>query len=242
MRHNNREDGAMTLLRALAELGAGLWLLLRLGTLAWVRGGGRPGGRAARHAHRAPQGVHAALPSALPLQWRGPWQAWQLLSWALGTLLAPGFWFVGSLLLVNAHCDHPLFWFSLPAIVLIGNAVAIVHTNQQHHRMAFGRRTTLALRHAVAGMVTGSLLFLLAGWGSGFLPDAVAPMSGAAPGAFQGMATALWSLASAAAFGFLSFAHAGVLHAWLGFRSCTQRAGRDFHGALAHPQQTHPAG
>lgn len=157
-------------------------------------------------------------PSPTPLQWRGPWWAWQFLSWAITTVTAPTFLFIGSLLLINSRSDHPLFWWSLLVIVAIGNAAAIMHVNQQHHRKPYTDPSPLAWRYASIGMATNGILFLLVGWTSGFLPEVVAPAAHAMHVRLPALATVLWSALGAAAFGTLSFTHAGAVHVALAFR------------------------
>lgn len=151
-----------------------------------------------------------------PLKWRGPWWAWQLLAWVIATVTAPTFLLLGGLLLVDARSDHPLFWGSLPAIVAIGNAAAILSINQQHHREPFTDARVLARRHVFIGTVASAALFLLAGMVSGFLPDLVPTL--VSPGtAFPVLSMTLWSVGLAAIFAILSFPFAGAVHAGLCF-------------------------
>jgi hypothetical protein len=156
-------------------------------------------------------------PGALPLQWRTPWQRAQLLSWSAGTLLAPTWWGTGLLLMIDAHSDHPFFWPSSMAIVAVANAVAIVWSNQRHHRRPFAGRGLLVLHYFKTGACTGGVLFLLLGWGTGALLDFAGPMAATSGAATASMMTLSWSLLIAGSFSMLSFAHAGVLHAWLAF-------------------------
>jgi hypothetical protein len=153
----------------------------------------------------------------LPLQWRTPWRPVQLLSWSLSTLLAPPFWVIGILLMIDSHSDHPFFWPSLMVIVAIGNSVAILATNQRHHRRPFTARLSVALLYFVVSMLMGVVLFLMVGLSTGALQDFVGPMSAALPAAGPMMATTLWSAAIAAGFGLLSFTHASLMHAWFAF-------------------------
>ncbi|MDF3831998.1 hypothetical protein P3W85_03360 [Cupriavidus basilensis] len=119
------------------------------------------------------------------------------------------------MLSIDAHCDHPFFWWSLPAIVAIGNAAAILRTNRRHHCHAFTSSSVLARHHLGTALTAGGTLFLLAGWTSGFLPD----ITGAISGAHNVSMATPGSIALAVVFGLFSFAHAGALHAWLCFRS-----------------------
>ncbi len=156
--------------------------------------------------------------AAMPLQWRTHWLAWQFLSWISGTLLAPPFWMVGILLMINAHSDQPFFWSLTMAIVPVTNAIAIVHANQRHHREPFTARWQVGLHYFIAGMLTGCALFMLMGWYTGALQGLVEPLV-VTMGASGPAATVLWSGTVIAAFGVLSFAHAAVLHAWLAFEA-----------------------
>jgi hypothetical protein len=161
-----------------------------------------------------------ALPSSslpVPLQWRAPWQTAQLSSWSVGTLLAPTWWGTGVLLMIDAHSDHPFFWPSTMAAVAIANAVAIVCSNQRHHRRAFAGRASLALHYFKVGALTGGGLLLLLGWGTGALQDFAGPMAATSGAPGTSLATLSWSLIIAGGFSVLSFLHAGILHAWLAF-------------------------
>jgi hypothetical protein len=153
---------------------------------------------------------------AAHLQWRSPWWAWQLLSLGLATLMAPTFLITCLLLMVDAHSDHPFFWGALPGIVALANAVAIVCSNQRHHRTPFAGRAPLARQHLAMSLGVGCGLFLLVGWSTGFLGDFMPPVLGSLH-AFGPLATLMGSAALALAFGLLSFPHGGMLHAWLAF-------------------------
>lgn len=203
----------LSLLKVLAELVGILILLLGVKAMDFVRWAVWPqdDARNLTTASRHPAGP---IP---PLQWRSPWWAWQLLSWALATLTAPTFLIIGSLLLINPHSDHPLFWWSLPGIVAIGNATAILCLNQKHHREPFTDRQALARCHVVIGTLTGATLILFMGSISGFLSEIVGPLSGAANAALPAINTTLCSVAVSIAFSVLSFTHAGGLHSRLGF-------------------------
>ncbi|MGJ7546047.1 hypothetical protein [Variovorax sp. LT1R16] len=190
--------------------------LLGIEVIAWIRSVVWPQARDASSPAAATQQHRInAMP---PLRWRGPWWAWQLLAWAIATVTAPTFLIVGCALLINAHSDHPLFWWSLPVIVAIGNATAIVCINQQHHRKPFTHRQTLARRHVVASSLVGAVLFLVVGLTSGFLPDVAIPLSNIANTTFPAFTGALCNAGLAVAFAALSFSHAGAVHAGIGFR------------------------
>jgi hypothetical protein len=187
------------------------WLSGRLATRAGITGGtlaAPPGG--------VDNTRRVALALA-PLQWRKPWRTWQLASLGTTTLLAPTFWIVGILLMIDAHSDHPLFWPSTMAIVALTNAVAIVFTNQRHHRRPFRGRRQLALCHFGVSMLTGCGLFLLLGCSTGFLQSFAGLMTVVLPAVGATGTTVLGCAAMAAGFGLLSFAHAGMLHAWFAF-------------------------
>lgn len=223
-RHRGRtiQPEDIPLLKVLAELMVVIVLLLGVKAIVFVqsvvwsqtRDASAPVTVAARHrTHSLP-----------PLRWRGPWWAWQLLAWVIATVTAPTFLIVGWALLINAHSDHPLFWWSLPVIVAIGNATAILCINQQHHRKPFTERQTLARRHVVVGSLIGASLFLLVGLISGFLPDVAIPLSNAANTTFPAFTSALCNAGLAIVFALLSFAHAGAVHATLGFQLADARS------------------
>lgn len=192
----------MPLFKVLAELAGVMVLLLGVKTMDFVRSAARPQTQDASPPNHPATARHMARPMP-PLQWRRPWWAWQLLSWVLTTMTAPTVMLIGSLLLINSRSDHPLFWWSLPVIVAVGNATAILRINQLHQRDPFTDLRTLARRHAVVGTLSGATLFLFAGWVSGFLPDIATPVS---------------SAGLTIAFSMLSFPYAGAVHAGLGFQ------------------------
>lgn len=140
-------------------------------------------------------------------------------------MAAPTFLTIGVLLMRDARSDHPFFWPSLMGIVAAANAVAILRINHLHRHAAFTGRVALALRYSCAGMSSGCAMFLVLGWGTGVLPEMVAPMAGTVDAAAPVVATAPWSAAIAVLFGVGSFAHAGVLHAWIGFCHAQEGAG-----------------
>lgn len=173
-----------------------------------------------------------------PLQWRRPWQAWQILSWLLVTLLAPPFWIIGLLLVINAHSDQPLFWPSAMGVIAIANLVAIVHANQCHYRRPFIRRKQLALRYFSTSTMTGGLLFLLLIWSTGILRDFAEPLATTISTTHPAEMITLWTALATAGFSVLSFAHAGMLHAWLSFEvppwHWNTRTTTDFSGTRPH--------
>lgn len=151
------------------------------------------------------------------LHWKSLWWAWQLLSLAVTTLCAPAFLIVGILLAIDSHSDHPLFWLSLPCIVAFSHAVAGIHVNQRHHRLAFTHFRQVATVYNTHLFLCG-ILFLLAGYSSGFLPDFIAPLINNDSALTPFITTVLWSVVLAMAFAFLSFFHAGFIHAQLVFQ------------------------
>jgi hypothetical protein len=149
-------------------------------------------------------------------RWRSPWLVWQLLSWAAGTLLAPAFWIVGILLAINSHSDQPFFWSMLMVIVAASNAIAIVHTNQRHHRWPFMGSARIFGHYLAVAMIVGCAMFLLLAWSTGAL-EAFAGMLGTATG-ISGLAQLMvGTLVATLAFGLTSFVPASVLHVWLAF-------------------------
>lgn len=212
----------LSLLKVLAELGCVVVLLLCVKAVEWVESAVAP--QAPRIPTRATTAAaRHQIRSLPPLQWRGPWWSWQLLAWAIATVTAPTFLIVGSALLINASSDHPLFWWSLPVIVAIGNAAAILMINQQHHREPFIDRQVPARRHVVISAVTGATLFLLVGTVSGFLPDVATPLSNAANTMSPAFTSTLCGAGLAIIFALLSFVHAGAVHAVLGFQFVSAR-------------------
>jgi len=153
-----------------------------------------------------------------PLRWRAPWLAWQLLSWCVLTLLAPPIWTIGTLLLINASSDQPLFWTLAMAIVPVANGVAIVATNQRHHRVPFTRRSTVALFTFFVAMALGCTLFVLLLWRSHAIAALIGPLALDADGTHPAT-LAFWVAGLAAMFGVTSSAHASIVHAWLAFEA-----------------------
>ncbi|KVT87863.1 hypothetical protein WT25_07170 [Burkholderia territorii] len=168
-----------------------------------------------------PNPLHAAAGHAMPrrpLRWRAPWLAWQLLSWCVLTLLAPPTWTIGTLLLINASSDQPLFWTLAIAIVPVANGLAIVATNQRHHRVPFTRRSTVALFMFFVAMAIGCTLFVLLLWRSHSIAALVGPLAVEADDA-RPATVAFWVAGLAAMFGVTSSAHASIAHAWLAFEA-----------------------
>ncbi|KUZ17131.1 hypothetical protein WL93_23580 [Burkholderia diffusa] len=168
-----------------------------------------------------PNPLHAAAGHAVPrrpLRWRAPWLGWQLLSWCVLTLLAPPIWMIGTLLLINASSDQPLFWTLAMAIVPVANGVAIVATNQRHHRVPFTRRSTVALFMFFVAMAIGCTLFVLLLWRSHSIAALVGPLAVDGDDARPAM-LAFWVAGLAAMFGVTSSAHASIAHAWLAFEA-----------------------
>ncbi|KVE93854.1 hypothetical protein [Burkholderia vietnamiensis] len=159
-----------------------------------------------------PRTTHAESNS--PLRWRAPWLAWQLLSWSVFTLLAPPIWMIGTLLLINPSSDQPLFWALAMAIVPVANGVAIVATNQRHHRTPFTRRAAVAACTFAIALTVGCALFMLLLWRSHAIAGLVGPL--AADGS-RPAPLACWVAGLAALFGVTSSAHASIAHAWLAF-------------------------
>ncbi|KLU24878.1 hypothetical protein EOS_17945 [Caballeronia mineralivorans PML1(12)] len=186
--------------------------------LRWLNGRLTGHSKSPRRATSAAGGYNGSYRDGLavtPLQWRAPWQAWQLLSWVTATLLAPPFCVIGILLMINMHSDKPIFWASAMAIVAFTNAVAIITTNQRHHRQPFIRRTRLAMHYFRVSMLTGCALFLLLVCSTGIL-QIIVELLGATGSASPATVT-VWGGVVTAGFGVLSFAHASVLHAWFAF-------------------------
>jgi len=207
----------------LSELTRVFVLLLHVLVMALLRGLADTGNMTASAATRGGSGGRHASQAMPPLQWRSPRWAWQSLAWAIATLSSPTFLLIGSLLTINSHSDHPLFWWSLPAIVAIGNAVAIVRIDQVHQREPFTDRQALARRHGVISTLTGATLFLLVGTFSSFLPDMVPALFSTDGVTFPVLANTLCSTGLAVAFAFLSFAFAGAAHAGIGFQAADVR-------------------
>ncbi|MGJ7498852.1 hypothetical protein ACSFBF_00690 [Variovorax sp. ZT5P49] len=138
-------------------------------------------------------------------------------SWMLGTAMAPTFWLVGLLLAIDSHSDHPTFWPLLMVIVALVNATTIVRINQRQHREPYACRETLARHYQGMSQRMGAAMFLVAGWGSGFLPDITWPAAHDHASLATAAMAIMWNLLLAWLFGRGSFGHAGMVLARLGF-------------------------
>ncbi|WP_175968663.1 hypothetical protein [Burkholderia sp. BCC0322] len=165
-------------------------------------------------AGRLPPAAFAAPRRAL--RWRAPWLVWHLLSWVVLTLLAPPIWTIGTLLLIDASSDQPLFWTLAMAIVPVANGAAIVAANQRHHRAPFTRRSTVALYLFFVAMAIGCALFVLLLWRSHAIASLVGPLALTTDGTHPAT-LAFWVAGLTAMFGVTSSAHASIAHAWLAF-------------------------
>jgi hypothetical protein len=155
------------------------------------------------------------MPSVL--HWRAPWWACLMASWLLGTAMAPSFWFIGALLAIDPRSDHPAFWPLLMASVALVNAATILRINQRQHRQAYISRETLARHFQRMSQRLGALIFLIIGWGSGFLPDITLPATHGHLSLVAAATAVSWSVLLAWLFSLGSFTHIGAMHARLGF-------------------------
>lgn len=121
---------------------------------------------------------------------------------------------IGTLLLINSSSDQPLFWGLAMAIVPVANGVAIVATNQRHHRMPFTRRPAVAAHMFGIAMAVGCALFVLLLWRTHAIASLVGPL---ANDGMRPATLACWVAGLAALFGVTSSAHASIAHAWLAF-------------------------
>lgn len=153
---------------------------------------------------------------SLPLRWRMPWLAWQTLSWIALTLLAPPFWGIGALQMINSHSDQPFFWSALMAIVPLAGGITIILTNQQHHRAPFRNHRAAALYYFQRSMAVSCVLVLLLLLGTHAVDDLIAPLA-IATQVSRPAAVALWMTGLVTAFGISSSLHASILHVWLAF-------------------------
>lgn len=151
-----------------------------------------------------------------PLRWRLPWQAWQWLSWIVVTVLAPPFWIVGILTVINPHSDEPFFWGATMAIVPVANAAAIVATNQHHHRAPFTSRWAVSRYYFITCMAVSAALFLMLLCCTSAVSDLVSPLAVATYGS-RPVTLAAWLAGLTSTVGISSSAHASILHAWLAF-------------------------
>jgi hypothetical protein len=154
------------------------------------------------------------------LAWRTPLWRWQCLSWLAVTLAAPTSLIIGALLWRDARSDHPLFWPALIALVALVNALTILRINADHRRHPFATRARLAARYFGLCLGLGSAGFLLLGWSTSFLQDFAVPLCRAfgVDDTPSRIVSVFFDVVLALLFGVISFAHAGILHAWLGFR------------------------
>lgn len=182
------------------------WLSLRAGTDEQTAHGASPAA-GAWTAPNAPSTLH----------WRAPWRTCQVASWTLATVTAPTFWLTGLLLAINSRSDHPAFWVSLMGIVAFVNAATIMRINQRQHRCEYACRETLARHYLGMSQRMGAALFLACGWASGFLPDLTLPAAHAHASLAAVSAALMWNVLLAWLFSLGSFAHAGVVHARIGF-------------------------
>lgn len=159
-----------------------------------------------------------AMPHARALRWRGPWLRWQLLSWVALTMLAPPFWSIGTLLLINPSSDQPFFWAAAMAIVPVANGIAIVAANQHHHRTPFTSRRAVAAHCFGVAMTLACVLFALLLWRADAIAALIGPLALSAGGP-RDVSLAVWVATLVAGFGFASSAHASMLHAWLAFEA-----------------------
>ena len=134
---------------------------------------GRLSGAAGMPGRPLAPAAHAAL---IPPRWRAPWLAWQLLSWSVLTLLAPPVWMIGMLLLINPASDQPLFW-GHDGDRTHRKRIAIVATNQRHHRMPFTRRAVVATHMFGIAMAVGCALFVLLLWRSHAIASLAGPLA-----------------------------------------------------------------
>jgi len=146
----------------------------------------------------------------MPQQCQWPRWVWLALSLGLAVITAPTFLFLSVLMIINSHCDYPFFWWSLPAIILISDAVALLRTIRLQNRHQFNTASGLANYYVDAAMQIGCALFLLAGWSSGLLPDLIALFSGSR----SIVLSLLGSIALSVIFSVFSFSHVGAVHVW----------------------------
>ena len=99
------------------------------------------------------------------------------------------------------------------AIVPIANGIAIVATNQRHHRMPFTRRAVVATHMFGIAMAVGCALFVLLLWRSHAIASRSARWQTTACVPRRSRAGSQ----AAALFGVTSSAHASIAHAWLAF-------------------------
>ncbi|WP_186162740.1 hypothetical protein [Burkholderia gladioli] len=157
-----------------------------------------------------------AAPPVRALRWRAPWLPRQLASWMLSTLLAPPFWSIGILLLINPDSDQPFLWVIAMGIVPLANGIAMIAANQRHHRAPFlARRAAAAYLFAIGASAACGFCALLL-WGSHSAAELVGLLALAPDGTREASAT-LHELLLVGGFGIASALPASLLHAWLAF-------------------------
>ncbi|RZL66197.1 MAG: hypothetical protein EOP81_01555 [Variovorax sp.] len=163
-----------------------------------------------------PPGVQGmgGLPRAT-LERRGARWLSPLLALVVTSLTSPTLLVTGALLARDARSDHPAFWAGLVALVPLGNLMAALAVNAVHARHPFTSRLQVVAVYAMASLFAGGIGFTWLGWETGFMADVL--LSARTAAGLPGLAVLLASLGMTAAFSVLSFAHAGVLHAWLVF-------------------------
>ncbi|KDB08124.1 hypothetical protein LIG30_2648 [Burkholderia sp. lig30] len=169
-------------------------------------------------AHAIPAHTRAHDGGATPLRWRTPWLHWQLLSWLALTLLAPPFWAIGTLLLIDPSSDAPFFWAAAMAIVPVANGIAIVAANQRHHRTPFTNRRAVAAHYFAVAILLSCTLFALLMWNAHAIDALVRPLAETSASA-RDAALDTWIATLIVGFGISSSAHASMLHAWLAFEA-----------------------
>ncbi len=195
------------------------WTVLATACALWWRSIAGSGGKHRRGAAGGPS--QSRQRPDIALQHRRPMWLWQPLAWFTATSASPVFVLGGGLLLIDPHSDHPLFWWSLPAIVALSNAAAIQAVQRAHRRLPFLDREAVSHRHASLSRTIAAVLFLLSGCVSGFLPDMVPALFDTAAIAFPLLADALACLLLAAGFALLAHPFSGSLHALLGFEAAS---------------------
>ncbi|WP_459623857.1 hypothetical protein [Burkholderia sp. 3C] len=177
---------------------------------------GKPAAEPGTATGALPRRSRSAVPPAPALRWRAPWLPWQLASWLLTTLLAPPFWCVGTLLLINPASDQPFFWAAAMAIVPVANGVAMIAANQRHHRAPFAvHRAAAAYLFSIGGLVAGTLFAMLL-WASHSTSNLVDLLS-AAPDGVRTAGEMSWVAALIGGFGLASALPACIVHALLAF-------------------------
>lgn len=160
------------------------------------------------------------------LQWRTPLYFWQTVSWLVVTLVSPTSWIIGILLWLDARSDHPFFWPALIALVALVNATAILSLQRRSRLCQFATRARLAARYLRLSLSLGSVGFILLSWSTGFLQDFSVPLARAFGVVdTQNTLSIFLDALLALLFGLLSFLHAGVLYAFMGYRDAVAERG-----------------